>query len=142
MVEPWGSITRDLTAACRRAGVPRVTCNDLRRTFSSWLVQKHVSLWVVATLLGHASTRMVELVYGRLDDAVLADAIARLPGGSHAGVTRDVPDHGNGAAGGTASAPLSIVNSVEESAISASSVVPRDGVEPPTRGFSVPCSTN
>ena len=81
VVEPWGSVTRDLKDACARAKVPRVTCNDLRRTFASWLVQARESLFVVATLLGHSSTRMVEKVYGRLDAATLDSAIAKLPGG-------------------------------------------------------------
>ena len=53
IVQPWGNVTRDLTDACRRAGVPRVTPNDLRRTFASWLVQSGVSLYVVSRLLGH-----------------------------------------------------------------------------------------
>ncbi|MBA2720764.1 MAG: site-specific integrase [Chloroflexi bacterium] len=137
VVEPWSNIVRDLELACTRAGVPRVTPNDLRRTFASWLVQAGVSLYVVSRLLGHKSTRMVELVYGQLDEATLAGAIGKLPGGCDAGVTYAVPNRGAAGGGGTAASPPSIVNSVEESAISASSVVPRDGVEPPTRGFSV-----
>ncbi len=145
VVIPWGSVTRDLKDACLRAGVPRVTCNDLRRTFASWLVQARESLFVVATLLGHNSTRMVELVYGRLDAATLASAISKLPGGQrdcHAGVTSLAQTGGKHGTGGTAIAQAAIVNSVEESLVSPTSVVPRDGVEPPTRGFSVRCSTN
>jgi hypothetical protein len=116
--------------------VPRVTLNDLRRTFASWLVQAGVSLYVVSRLLGHKSTRMVELVYGQLDEATLANAIARLPG-CDAGVPPVVPRGGTPGAGGTSAQPTAIQNSVEESFVSATSVVPRDGVEPPTRGFSV-----
>ncbi len=138
IVEPWPNVRRDLPRACARAGVPRCTPNDLRRTFASWLVQAGTSLLVVSRLLGHSSTRMVDLVYGQLDEATLAAAIQRLPGGCAAGVTREVPTRGTGGAGGTSARPVSIVNSVEESAISSTSVVPRDGVEPPTRGFSVP----
>ncbi len=153
VVQDWGSVTRDLKEACERAGVPRVTCNDLRRTFASWLVQARESLFVVATLLGHSSTRMVELVYGRLDAATLASAIGKLPGGPvssrptqdpdcHAGVTSNAKSGGGHGTHGTAIAQAAIRNSVEESANSGSLRVPRDGVEPPTRGFSVPCSTN
>jgi len=133
---------RDLPAAAKRAGVPRVTANDLRRTFASWLVQAGVSLYVVSRLLGHKSTRMVELVYGQLDDATLAAAIGKLPGGCDAGVSRAVPNSGAGGAGGASASPPAILNSVEESMNSSGSGVPRDGVEPPTRGFSVRCSTN
>jgi integrase len=39
ITEGWTNIGRDLPAACARAGVPRCTANDLRRTFASWLVQ-------------------------------------------------------------------------------------------------------
>ncbi len=137
LVDRWTNVRRDLPRACERAGVPRCTPNDLRRTFASWLVQAGTSLLVVSRLLGHSSTRMVDLVYGQLDEATLAAAIQRLPGGCDAGVTNTVPTRGTPGAGGTHHHPPSIVNSVEESAISSTSVVPRDGVEPPTRGFSV-----
>ena len=40
------------------------TPNDLRRTFASWLKQSGQDSLVVARLMGHTSTRMVELVYG------------------------------------------------------------------------------
>jgi integrase len=153
VVEKWGSCRRDLADACRRAGVPRVTPNDLRRTFASWLVQARESLFVVSTLLGHSSTRMVEKVYGRLDADTLASAVAKLPVGAappppigdpdcNAGVTREPEKRGERGTSGTAIARAAIVNSVEESAISAGCVVPRDGIEPSTRGFSVRCSTS
>ncbi len=83
---------------------------------------------------------MVDLVYGQLDEATLASAIQRLPGGCDAGVSRGVPSGGTAGAGGTSPAALAISNSVEESEISREKFVPRDGVEPPTRGFSVPYS--
>jgi integrase len=138
VVEPWGNVSRDLPAICERAGVPRCTPNDLRRTFASWLVQQGESLFVVSRLLGHSSTRMVELVYGQLDEATLARAIDKLPGGSHAGYTNTLPNRVTGGAIGTSSTAPTISNSVEDSVISSTSGVPRDGVEPPTRGFSVP----
>lgn len=80
VVEPWTNVRRDLQRACKRAGVPRVSPNDLRRTFASWLVNQGVDLLTVAALLGHSSTRMVEMVYGKLADSTLRAAIGRLPG--------------------------------------------------------------
>jgi integrase len=80
VIEPWTNVGRDLPRACERAGVPRCTPNDLRRTFASWLVQAGTSLLVVSRLLGHSSTRMVDLVYGQLDEATLAAAIAAAAG--------------------------------------------------------------
>jgi integrase len=137
LVDRWGNVRRDLPRACERAGVPRVTPNDLRRTFASWLVQAGTSLLVVSRLLGHSSTRMVDLVYGQLDEATLAAAVQRLPGGDHwdAGGTHTSANRGTGGAPGTVTgAP----GSADIGGKSGSCVVPRDGIEPPTRGFSVP----
>lgn len=82
VVQPWGNVRRDLAAACKRAGVPRVSPNDLRRTFASWLVQQGVPPLTVATLMGHSSSRMVEKVYGKLSAEVLDTAVAKLPAAS------------------------------------------------------------
>ena len=135
VVRPWTNIGRDLPRACERAGVPRCTANDLRRTFASWLIQAGVSNRIVARLLGHSTTRMVDLVYGQLDDATLAAAIGRLPGSCDAGVSRGAPNTGTAGAPGKANTTASIDVSVEN-------LVPRVGIEPTTRGFSVRCSTN
>lgn len=140
IAEGWTNIGRDLPAACKRAGVPRCTANDLRRTFASWLVQQGESLYVVSKLLGHKSTRMVELVYGQLDEATLTRAIDRLPGGSHAGYTNELPNRVTGGAIGTAPSAPTVSNVAESVGISEGSVVPRAGIEPATRGFSVPLS--
>lgn len=97
IVRPWTNVRRDLPLAMarinrrraseavrKRRPVPepwptRVSPNDLRRTFASWLKQQGTDSLVVAKLLGHSSTRMVELVYGHLSDRNLTDAIASLP---------------------------------------------------------------
>lgn len=99
---PWlNNCRRDLAAICTRthapgcsvpgprrvpkqgnpccAGVEPVTSNDLRRTFASWLKQRGVDSLVVAHLMGHTTTRMVELVYGRLAEETYRDAVALLP---------------------------------------------------------------
>lgn len=138
VIERWGNVRRDLPRACERAGVPRVTANDLRRTFASWLVQAGTSLLVVSRLLGHSSTRMVDLVYGQLDEATLAAAIQRLPGGCDAGVPHMVPRDGATGTGGTGARPMAISNSVEAARTSTENLVPSPGIEPGTRGFSVP----
>ena len=82
VVEPWTSIGRDLPDAAKRAGLPRITLNDLRRTFASWSVQAGVPAKVIANLMGHTSTRMVDLVYGRVGPNDYEAAISRLPGGN------------------------------------------------------------
>jgi integrase len=94
VLERWPNQRRDLAQACARAGVPPVTANDLRRTFASWLVQGGASTLAVAHLLGHSSTRMVELVYGRLTPAVYEAAVGGLPG-CNAGVPPVVTSRAN-----------------------------------------------
>lgn len=79
IVGRWGNNRRDLRVACIKARVDPVTPNDLRRTFASWLAQGGVSLKPIATMLGHTSTRMVDLVYGHLDAQTLARAVETLP---------------------------------------------------------------
>ncbi len=90
VVAAWGNVRRDLHAAVARANakreasktkpdIPKVSPNDLRRTFASWLVQQGVPLLTIAAMMGHSSTRMLEQVYGKLSDANLQDAIGLLP---------------------------------------------------------------
>jgi hypothetical protein len=59
-------------------GMRNISPNDLRRTFASWLKQAGVDSMVVAKLLGHTTSRMVELVYGHLNDATTRAAITKL----------------------------------------------------------------
>jgi len=79
LLAEWPNVRRDLAVACKRVGAPVVTPNDLRRTFASWLVQAGETSYVVAQLLGHSSSAMVERVYGRLSGQTLRTAISRLP---------------------------------------------------------------
>jgi integrase len=81
IVTRWRNVRRDLARAAELAKVPKVTPNDLRRTFASWLKNQKTDSAVVARLLGHTSTKMVDLVYGRLSEDTLAEAVSRLPGG-------------------------------------------------------------
>ena len=68
----WGNVRRDLAAACRRAGIPPVTPNDLRRTFATWLREAGVEPQLVGAAMGHTDSRMVERVYGRLQPEALS----------------------------------------------------------------------
>jgi integrase len=129
VVERWGNYRRDLAEACERAGIAPVTANDLRRTFASWLLQSGASNRMVADLLGHTSTRMVDLVYGKLSAKVLSDAVARLPcpSGVRQAMTEVAVDGTRGN---------------RRIAASAEVAVPRVGIEPTTRGFSGPTSSD
>lgn len=65
LFKPWSNVRRDLELACKKAKIDHCSTNDLRRTFASWAVNLGVPLDVVARLMGHIDTRMVERVYGR-----------------------------------------------------------------------------
>jgi integrase len=167
VVLPWQNVGRDLPAACSRAGIPRATPNDLRRTFASWLKNAGQDSAVVAKLLGHSSTRMVDLVYGRLTEETLAAATDHLPvvpmgsrGGSRsvaesgATVTLVTTSENQAAEGGPVAAgaspcvkPLKMHKTRQDLRPGGPSMfeqdeVPGPGIEPGTRGFSVPCSTS
>jgi integrase len=75
-LEPWGNMTRDLAAACKRAGIPKLTSNDLRRTHGSWLKEAGVSSSLIADTLRHSDERMVRMVYGQARPEKLGQAIA------------------------------------------------------------------
>ena len=72
MFRSWPNVRRTLLAACKRAGIAPVSPNDLRRTFSTWLQQAGATNDLIAKVMGHTSSRMVERVYGRLPAADVA----------------------------------------------------------------------
>ena len=96
LVPKWPNVRRDLAAAIERINKADATAaakrnrkppmalravspNDLRRTYASWLKQQGIDSMVVAKLLGHTSSRMVEFVYGQLADETFEAAVAALP---------------------------------------------------------------
>ncbi len=133
-----GNIRRDLIAACRAAKIAPCSPNDLRRTHSHWLRAEGVPLELVAPMMGHASTRMVQTVYGKLSADELA---ARL-----CGVIPSAKDYNAGATERKDSGRLGALpgqgNSAKNRGKRSTSGVPRDRIELPTRGFSILCSTN
>lgn len=66
------NLRRDLLKACERAKISSCTMNDLRRSYASLLMACGVDKEVVRRLLGHSTSRMVELVYGQIDPEELA----------------------------------------------------------------------
>jgi integrase len=133
VVGDWPNARRDLAAACVRAKLERVSPNDLRRTFASWMKQAGVDSYAVASLMGHSSARMVELVYGRLDQRALFHAMGALPGGAElrdTGVPRS-------RVFGALPAPAAQPPTGESPSRTGVSEVLGAGIEPATRGFSV-----
>ncbi len=161
VVEAWPNVRRDLAAACRRAGIPRVSPNDLRRTFASWMLQAGETNFVVAKMMGHSTTKMVDTIYGQLGDKSFEKAAEKFPeitvperarAGS-ASVAEPARTQRIVRAGRTHAASTGTVDHSPRSSEAQRSLqstgpldvgrveVPGPGIEPGTRGFSVPCST-
>lgn len=62
-------------AVCRAKITPPISFHGLRHTYASLAVMGGVPLHVLARNLGHVDTRMVERVYGHLEDSYVRDAI-------------------------------------------------------------------
>ena len=69
-----------LTRACERAGIPNVTPNDLRRTYSTWMKACGVPNELSAPTMGHKDTRMLDRVYARLPPALLRERLLQALG--------------------------------------------------------------
>lgn len=121
---PWPNVRRDIRAACERAKIAPCSPNDLRRTFAHWLRAVGLAPALVAPAMGHVDSRMVERVYGRLEGAELGAAMRRA-----AVAHLQQPPRSRRHRADSADA--------EKAQIAAISV-PRDGIEPSTRGFSIP----
>ena len=98
--------------------------------------QAGVDSRAVADLLGHSSTRMVDLVYGRMNLGAYRNAVAALPGGES---LRERDSNGTepsrlGGKGGMKRRAQPVENPL--------SLVLGPGIEPGTRGFSIRCSTS
>ena len=76
MFSAWSNVRRDLADACAKLGIEPVTPNDLRRTLGTWLRADGVEPQLIGAMMGHADSRMVERVYGRLPTDALGKLIA------------------------------------------------------------------
>jgi integrase len=132
LVRSWPNVRRDLAAACKRAGIPVVTPNDLRRTYATWWWHHGVATADIASLLGHKDSRMVERVYGRMPVRSLGRALERhLP-------PEPIADCSTCAADSSQTERHRRPRRRAEARFPAGFMVSGDGIEPPTRGFSVP----
>ena len=219
------NLRRDLAAAAVDAGIPHVWPHALRKAAGQWLIDLGVPLEVVSRVLGHADTRITELVYCRVSDDALFDRMLDAIDSRYAqrataargnrvqiptitnvpepkpgpvkhvvdgvgrvlddwakvsGISKTTLHHrvvkrgmtmadalalGRGTKGkalpsargpsvdcrtgaATEADGVDFVDADEDDPephhpeLLAGVVVPRDGIEPPTRGFSIPCSTN
>lgn len=138
LFRPWSNVRRDIHAACERAGIGPCSPNDFRRTLGHWLRGAGVAPDLIAAVLGHADSRMVERVYGRIPVEVLAARLRVSIG--------EMPAEQMG----TGVTPVAQTGTVYEtrktsdngelpnlSVVTEGVAMPGDGIEPPTRGFSI-----
>jgi integrase len=80
MFERWTfNSDRELKRWAKRAGLGRLSFNDLRRTFATTLAAAGVPVLHLMHLMGHKSTRMLERVYARVGTGEhMHEAIAKL----------------------------------------------------------------
>lgn len=75
----WANVRRDLKNACIAAEVPRVSPNDLRRSFATWLAEKGVGELITGAIMGHANSSMLRRVYARVGIEAKVLAMSKLP---------------------------------------------------------------
>jgi hypothetical protein len=129
-------LQRDLWRSLGRAGLRRIRFHDLRHTFAALLIAQGAHAKAIQEAMGHSSITVTMNTYGHLMPRLLEEVADRLESSLFPpGVETDAEAAGRPAVGVQPNAtyrmplrPLKIM-------------VPGDGVEPPTRGFSVPCST-
>jgi integrase len=76
-----GSVRHAFDRATAKIGIGHVSPNDLRRSVAHWLKAGGVPPDVAAMFFGHASTKMMYEIYGKLDTEEIGAAIARALGG-------------------------------------------------------------
>jgi integrase len=132
LFRPWGSVRRDLAEACKRAKLSPVSPNDLRRTYGTWLRLGGVEPHLIGVAMGHRDSRMVERVYGRIPPESLGATLRQRLGdcSAYVATTRRTQ---------STERPQRHREPSDLSEISQVSV-PRAGIEPATRGFSIPVS--
>ena len=127
----WQNVRRDLRVACKKLQIPRCFPNNLRRTCATWLRAAGTPPHLIAPLMGHADSRMVQRVYGRLEPAALAKLVAKATGSTSAHSQQTGTDSlAFGGQGGRRPARKSL------------KMAPRAGFEPATHGLTVRCSAS
>jgi len=133
----WANVRRDLHAACERAEIAPVSPNDLRRTFATWQAEAGVPEAVTASLMGHTSSAMVRRVYAKIGTDAKRAALAKLPPlAPPPSVMLIVINDSEKAPPQRRMRRAAPTASSEKPPENGDLKVPRDGIEPPTRGFS------
>jgi integrase len=106
-----------------KAPLPRVSANDLRRTFGMWMRAQGVAVAEIALMMGHRDSRMAEKVYARIPAELLQALLQSL-------VCQPAADRNSGKVGH--------MGQMGNEALSDSEgLAPRAGFEPATYGLTV-----
>jgi integrase/recombinase XerC len=62
-LQPWGKLHRDLERACKRAGIEKVTPNDLRRSHATIARNAGLDMDTARRLLGHTTDALLKKTY-------------------------------------------------------------------------------
>jgi integrase len=71
----WSNARRGIQLACERAKIPVVSPKRLRHSFAHWMKGEGVRHSELYVAMGHADTRMLDRVYGKLEGAELHEAM-------------------------------------------------------------------
>jgi len=93
LFEPWGKLHRDVAAACVRAGIDRVSPNDLRRAFGSWHRKAGLTAEQVSILLRHTTDKLAQTTYAKIGGEHIADDVRKLVPIVYADGSSDDPQH-------------------------------------------------
>ena len=130
LLRPWHMNWRDLKLAAEKVAIAAFSLHSLRHTFATWHLAAGVSWDDTARALGHANTAMLHRTYGNLSASQLRSRLAGVLAPAGDFPVSSPPEGGTGVTGGT--------GGPSETPLLPGISVPRDGIEPPTRGFSVP----
>jgi hypothetical protein len=85
----WGKGDLSLERACQRAGLPRITPRDLRRTHGQILADQGVPPYLIGEMLRHADSRQAERTYGqRKREAVARQVVQAMAQGRPQGTPK------------------------------------------------------
>jgi integrase len=133
LVSPWPARVRTLPAVCARLGLPRITATAARHTGITWAVSRVGITPALLRWTGHRNPTIVAQVYAHALGAQLADVAAALDHYAARGrrKLRERTPPALRLTGRGANPPA-------EEKLRRRRAVPRDGIEPPTQGFSAP----
>jgi len=72
-----GRLHREISKACKRAGIKEITCHTLRHTFASHLAMTGASLIAIQVLLGHSNIQMT-MRYAHVSPSTLRETVGLL----------------------------------------------------------------